>query len=495
MNQNFSNFNNQQSQNNAKKNLNLLLPSMDNSYFANHINDVLNPILDDTANYSFYNIHNENDISNEFEQSADYETKIMADKNLHFPNYFNLNKNLAPINSKINQGNNPNNNKMFMNNKHTQMELNIQGNAYQAKGSFNQMQNMHYSNEQADFYNPMSTFQNFPEDQNIMDENTFKNLKDEENNYMPTKPYMQPMNSLSEDFTLNNPLNNQMWINDPYNNPNNIIRNNLDRNNRNKKNFVQNNDIIYPQNYLQGEYVQDSFQNVYMNNASNKYTESPYGRMNIGLENNSANLSGQISNFNLQNRYVSQNFNGMKNQGLGQSPGNLAKIMNNPNFINNMNTPNTFFSVANANMLMNNPQKNANNNCNRNTSTVISAKGKSIKGPKQSNNLPNEGGSVALQNMNNKMLRTSPSVNVHMGNVMGQVDNNNNNSNMNYHDNLNSKLNKFISNYSDFSDEDLARNALLISKDQCGCRFIQKKISENAVFTNNCLYPRVCAFL
>lgn len=81
------------------KNLNVFLPSIDNSYFANHIQEVLNPILDDTGNYSFYNIHNEMDFSNEAEQSTDYDNR----RNVHQGDkIFELNKFANSTNNNLN---------------------------------------------------------------------------------------------------------------------------------------------------------------------------------------------------------------------------------------------------------------------------------------------------------------------------------------------------------------------------------------------------------
>lgn len=48
--------------------------------------------------------------------------------------------------------------------------------------------------------------------------------------------------------------------------------------------------------------------------------------------------------------------------------------------------------------------------------------------------------------------------------------------------------NKGNMNYTDFSDEELAKNAIAISKDQCGCRFLQKKMRENSQFANGLLF-------
>ena len=107
-------------------------------------------------------------------------------------------------------------------------------------------------------------------------------------------------------------------------------------------------------------------------------------------------------------------------------------------------------------------------------------------------------------NMNNPNPKIRQKKKNSMNNMNLQHDEMNNNSKMGNYDNnsinnnefisnqgFNSKINKELGNYMDLSNEELAKHAILISKDQCGCRFIQKKISENSDFSNNHLFPHV----
>ena len=54
-----------------------------------------------------------------------------------------------------------------------------------------------------------------------------------------------------------------------------------------------------------------------------------------------------------------------------------------------------------------------------------------------------------------------------------------------------SQRNRLLNNISSLSDEELFKNACFLSKDQNGCRFLQKKIEENPAYGNNNIFPNI----
>jgi hypothetical protein len=54
-----------------------------------------------------------------------------------------------------------------------------------------------------------------------------------------------------------------------------------------------------------------------------------------------------------------------------------------------------------------------------------------------------------------------------------------------------SQRNRLLNNISSLSEEELFKNACFLSKDQNGCRFLQKKIEENPAYGNNNIFPNI----
>ena len=58
-----------------------------------------------------------------------------------------------------------------------------------------------------------------------------------------------------------------------------------------------------------------------------------------------------------------------------------------------------------------------------------------------------------------------------------------------------SKNQKNLPNYSEMTEEYLANNVYSFAKDQIGCRFLQRKIEENALFGNEIIFPKIKSHL
>jgi hypothetical protein len=428
------------------KNLNLFLPKIENSYFANHIQEVLNPISDDTSNYSNHNINNDIDFSDGPEQLTDFDNKRINPIEKFFENN---------INYSINNFN------YFSNNTHNN------NNAFSAKKQINSNQKIMGLSE-ADSLK----FHNY----NIM------KMQNSKNNNLLNNTEMD--NAELVDFkNLNNPSNNFLHQSqnlvkyNRYDNPKlNINMNNYNNNdeymfNKNAENLRAENNysyqgessskMMYPNKFIMPNNLNNCGRQF--NPVNNFAYNNSYKGMNkksVKVNSNSMGFNDNIHNHDYNN--ISNNFNLI------------------PNNISNMN-PNLIMNKANKNFPIGNISVNPNNNFKYNTNL------------RANQNLLMENSNINL-NSNNKNFKAFVEAN-------GNFNNNNNyfnmqansplNNTIDHNTMLNMKLNKNISNYTELSNDELARNVLVISKDQIGCRFIQKKISENPDFSNNYLFPYV----
>lgn len=422
----------------STKNLNVFLPNIDNSYFANHIQEVLNPILDDTGNYSFYNINNEIDFTNDPEHSSDFDSRRLNNQN---EKYFE-----NQINNNYDYMNNYANSDMFSNKKRINPNAMMMGFNEADKRKF------HNYNNTLKISNNKNSINTEIDNSEFLD---FKNLNNPANNFAHNNPMINfNKNRLNNDEYMNNFTPENLWG-----------ENNFGYQGESPNNMMYQNDHLINNN------MNNRGRQFYqMNNYS---ANNPYEAINpkAGKANqkNSMGFNSNIPN----HEFANNNFNSMP-----MMPRNINNI--NPNLIMSSKV-NKNFQIGNI------PQVNINQNNNmkynpnwRGNQNLLMENTPNINNSNNNKNFKQFGGNSNLNNNNNinfNMQAGSPINNTIDHNTM-----------------LNLKLNKNISNYTELSHEELAKNALVISKDQCGCRFIQKKISENSDFSNNYLFPQVNYF-
>lgn len=294
----------------------------------------------------------------------------------------------------------------------------------------------------------------------------FKNLNNPSNNFMgPAGAKGKFYGGNNQMMNLN--LNNNFNINNNNNEDYILSKNATAENLWADPNFTYapegSNNMMFPGDYMMPNNINNRGRQFFnpMNNFGGVYEgmNPNQGKINtknsMGFKSNSA-AHNVNNNFNsvpiMQNKINNMNPNVLMNKGANASNANNNFAIGNMNNLRyNLNRQ------GSQNMPMENAQLNNNNNLNIN-----------------SNKNFNKTFGVNNNNNNFNMQASSPVNNTIDHNTM-----------------LNMKLSKNISNYTELSNEELAKNALIISKDQCGCRFIQKKISENSDFSNNFLYPAV----
>jgi len=464
INQNFKSENNNKNIN-KNNNLNVFLPNIDNSYLANHIQDeVFIPILDETSISNYYNVPNEIDFSNEIE-SVGYDSKrqqnILFNQPPQLFNY-NLNQNLKDKERSlqknlINENNNINNKAYkakqtvnpIINQKNNNIDYNINKNLVNLK----ELDNSDYF----DFSNIEKSNSIFVKNSN-KNNNFYSTNKDDDkyfNNLMKSNGIMNMKNFNNTDFFMNYNGEN-IWADSNYGFHN--------QNKNNKKDSI--NDI--PQEFILQNNNFNFYKNEFYsmkNNLNENYVGSPYNAMSIDSNKMHQNSIGFNNNNNMVNAKNYTSFNSMN--------------MNSPNF-KNLN-PNIIMNMNNNNFAIKSNSFNSSNNNNKN---IVSANkiSKFSNGNKKTNAnqvflLENIQANISYKNSKNNEMKI----------ILGNSPVNNDFD----HNMISMKLNRNISNYTELSNDELARFALMISKDQCGCRFIQKKISENSDFSNNYLFPHV----
>ncbi len=431
------------------KNLKVYLPNIDNSYLANHIQEVINPFLDDTSNYSFYNMHNDVNISNDGELSSEYD---------------NINNNYSKIgfhekNFDNNYYSNKNNNLFYRGDNNSYMNNNILHKNLTNKNT-NNIKHGQINIPDAE----KKKFQNYnPE---IMDNSEFldfqnqnhpnNNIKNKEKIFNYGMSNMKVNNYNDEYYYHNN--QEQIWVdnNIAYQHSNQIINNKIY-----SPDTMQNNIKNKNNRQIQYQYMMNNISNNNLSNYSKSFEPTIMKKMNqinyFGFNSNCSNLTSMNSQNNLNNI----NFSNIP----------IPQPTINPNIILNKNKNNYKKVNFNANKNQKYTNDNPNNNMNFNNRKIT-------QNFPIENLIPNKLINKNINGIgmnNNKMIQVGSPINNKIDNNLIQ----------------NLKLNKNIINYTDLSNEELAKNALLISKDQYGCRYIQKKISENSDFSNNFLFSHV----
>ncbi|MCQ2819640.1 MAG: hypothetical protein MJ252_20440 [archaeon] len=333
-----------------------------------------------------------------------------------------------------------------------------------------------------------------------------------------------PMNNINGNIQIQNQIGGQMNRNTMNNQMNNQMENYLQENSENPltgQGILGNNQMYLNQNNSQEYY--DTIRNtndinIQQGNMRNFNTIGNIGR--IGNVNNLNNINmNNIPGF--QNQILSQNnFNNFGNQMINNQFLNQMNIGNNNAFLmqglpeyylNNQMLQNNTSNLINQLSQMNNPQSqliNPNQNLNfqqfnfpqnNPNKKTFKKKNQMIKNPKGNQKITQF--SQQPQNLSSSQIQQNPMINSvnlnqndfpQIGMSFNQQSMNQQKINQNIYsqqmfpNNLNSSLNSTqkkprpnkVPNYTNMPLTEVLKNSNMLSKDQMGCRYLQKKIKE-----------------
>ena len=360
-------------------------------------------------------------------------------------------------------------------------------------------------------------------------------------NYIINKNNLNKVFLLSQLAQNNNLGNgNNQYINyDIKNNPNRYILNNSNFyqqniNNNINSNFINNinSNINYNFNNLNNNY----------NNANNLFN------LNNGGDNQNNNLNLNLLNYyNSQNNFNQFNFNSLmkkqkkfnnyQNQNIinqntniiNQNPNLISQNLNivnqNPNIINQSMIKRNISTISNPNFLNQlqfNNYINQNNNINLNNNNInqnnlnLNNNNINYNNMNLNNNINLNNGMNLYGNINSLNSPIIQSKNLSLNSNINNPSNNNINYNENYNmifsmGNINHMLlsnNKNLSNTPNkqsnyiqnkqkkqnlnlLSNEELAKQAYILAKNQNGCRYLQKRIENNQNLVATLFFPNI----
>ena len=316
-------------------------------------------------------------------------------------------------------------------------------------------------------------------------------------------PRNTPNNNLIIDYNINAPQNNHinaspqfMYRKNNLFDYNTKIRANM---NQNLYRYINNNPIndynltqLAQQNYLMNnniEYINEINQNKALLNNQNYISQNLYNSNQIYNLNQTNNIynNNQNSNYvgynNLNN--INQNINNIYPQNNQFNFKNQRKKQKNPNYHQNNNILN-IHNNANYNMNNQNPNYNyLNNNINKNNRNINN---------NDYNNLSIPNNISYYQNLNNQIFYNK-NQNLNNYPIINGIPYINNNINNNI--TINNQIRKVDSNkqrkqnYNLLSNEELAKQAFNIAKNQNGCRYLQKRVENNKDLVPNIFFPNI----
>jgi hypothetical protein len=263
--------------------------------------------------------------------------------------------------------------------------------------------------------------------------------------------------------------------------------------------FIHNNQ---PHDY----YNHDNFYNQNNLNTINIYNQAPFTKFEIpknenkyplkdyNINSNNINTINPIfsKNNNFQNNvnFSSNNFKNVSNFSMKnfQSPSTFSNNNLHPsnfeNFKNNIYTENNNLNFS---------EKNFNNKSNLSNNKVQYLINQNINHTQKNNNIGNNDfymqnnpdlcSRVVTNLLNtNRFINNNLSFNLRTHQTLSPKNFNNSN--------IENKT-KQSTNYSELRDDELAKIAGIICKDQTGCRLIQKKIMDNSNFADKVLFPEI----
>ena len=443
---NMNNYNNNNfifGNNNSGINLNQINPNsnnlVNNSMSSNSMNNSMSNSLNNSMNNSRNNSMNNNVNIPQNNDLSSYLLNYQANNRINDPN-FNINNYIMNKNQidafQL---------KQLIQNNALMNENNNQYINYDMNGNINRLILNNPNYFQSNINNINTNFNN----------NIFNNI----NNNLINNINNNLNNNLNN--SINNNINNN--LNNKLNNRNNNYYNQNNQYNLNIGGDNQNNNIVM--NYINYLNSQNSFNNDINNNNMNKILFSANNQYNY---NNSQRKKQKNYNNYYNQNIINQNMFNLNNSNLNNQNyinqlqyNNYINQNNNNNFNNNINLSNplNLYNNINNSIIQNNLNMNPNLN--------------------NPSNIPN--------NDNYNMIHS-------MGNLSHQILNNNNN---NINNNNSNKQNNLLSNRQKkqnlnlLSNEELAKQAYSLARNQNDCRYLQKRIENNQNLVPTLFFPNI----
>ena len=449
------------------------IKNIENTNFMNENSNMINNIQKNNKNNEAVN-----NIINNFSQNTDFDLNCQRSKS----------QNIKTINIINNNINSPNLNNISFNN--------LIGSPNQS--NIINIQNMNNYNNNNFILNPNQINPNNSPNNNITFD--YNNTISHNRSLNESSPYMFRKNNLY-DFNAN--IEDKMIQNIyGYLNNNNLM-NNLALNQLNQQNYLMNqrNNIEYMNNIYQNKPFINNQNQIQQNPIINSKMNNIYNSNNIYNHQNSNNniyannnLNQNYSNFNNLN-IISQNNNNYQ-QNIQYNDNSQLKKKNKSNYYqkNNLMNQNNINISNNPNYIMNNQNNNynyLNKNINHDFININNNDYNNLINPKYNiNYYQNLSNSNFYKNVqNNQNLNLYPIIN-----GIPYLNNNNINYNSNNNNNQNKRLNsnkQRKQNYNSLSNEELAKQAFNIAKNQNGCRYLQKRVENNKELVPTLFFPNI----
>ena len=304
-------------------------------------------------------------------------------------------------------------------------------------------------------------------------------LNQNNNNYLLNNQnyFQKNINNINNSINSNiNPnINNNMGNN--MNNLNNNLNPNYYHVNKfyNTNNRADNNNKNINMNYLNYYKFQHKMSQEINNNLGNYFSENNqfrYSSETKKLRKNSFQNQNMMNQnmMTVSNPNVNANVNHPNYMNALQYNNYMNNLNNSLNFNNNANLQNNVYNLNNSNSMI--PNNNINPNLSH--SQNINLNSNIIPSPNNNMNLNNSYQIInGMQNINNIILNNN-------------IINNTSRPNNNYSSNKQKKQ-----NYNLLSNEELAKQAYILAKNQNGCRYLQKRIENNQKLVPTLFFPNV----
>ena len=403
-------------------------------------------------------------------------------------NYENIIKTNKSVNSLINKdnNNNNNNNNSININKNINLDTNkhvnycnynsnsndLNKNLYNTSISNNNNTNVNFKNIPFSANN-LSVINNQPNDPSFLLGSSV-NFLNQNQFYRNTNIYPQTYNgNIYNPKNINSSinLNNNSYINNIYNIQSNKI-----------KSCYINNNLLYPRQMDVINYA-NNVNNYSITNQHSKFAKNKLSSINSNFYNNST-----LYNTNNNLSFISVNTNSEENN-----------IKNNNRIDNHINSTSSNTSLFNQNKDKNNSKPNSSNNmCSSNVLNNIITNNNNNLYYGQNIFIPvnNIRDNFAFNNFSNNILNTTNNYN-----TTKLIDNKKSASNIaqNLNININEKKtasnNKIHIDYESLSDKELALSLRFLLKEQAGCRYIQRKMEENIIFSREFVFNNIKLYL
>ena len=482
---NSNNYNNNANSNNNlmnKNNYNLNTNKPNNNYDnKDHTRKNIPNI-----NSTFNNNNNNNKINIDNNDYLSQSNKV--EPLINYP----INANKSNI-MKIQNKNNFHNNNLIVGNEHTNINSNnvindILNNKYPRNNNVNTSLPNVLNNYNLNEYqgNIRITGLNFDINNYILNNSNNKIGSFQLNQIPPNNNLMNDMNMInnSNRFLYNNSNNFQQNINSNsnFNNNLNYLNNNINNNIKNNINRINNFDNYYNANNLFNLNVEGNNQNInHKINLLNYYNSQ--NNLNNDINNNMNNL--YMRNNNFKNTSQIENLNSYQKQ-----------ILLNQNMINTSNSNTQNYNYMNQLLLNNyinqNQNLNLNDNINLNNINLLNNM-RIANSPIIPNINANLNPNSNINNLKNNNINYIHNYKrIHSSGNLNHIILNNNNININ---NSLNKKNNYLPNKQkklmSMTNEELAKQAFILAKNQNECKYLQKKIENNPKLVPKVYFPHI----